>query len=84
MAEHRADVARTETAGVVQIMITAILITIGYTISIGIGYCIGHAFGRKRGRDEQWVDDFFAYANKAKAQSERLKRNKFGQFIPRT
>ena len=63
---------------------SVLLIIVGYTLAMGAGYCIGHAFGRKRGRDEQWVDDFFAYANKAKAQSERLKRNKFGQFIPRT
>ena len=34
------------------------------------GYIIGSARGRKRGRDEQWVDSFLAYEKREKARRE--------------
>jgi hypothetical protein len=41
---------------------------------MGAGYCIGHAFGRQRGRDEQWVDDFIAFEKQIKASRDRKGR----------
>jgi len=35
-----------------------------------IGYIIGTARGRKRGRDEQWVESFLAYEKREKARRE--------------
>jgi len=35
-----------------------------------IGYIIGAARGRKRGRDEQWVESFLAYEKREKARRE--------------
>jgi hypothetical protein len=38
-------------------------LTVGAIFASGglIGYIIGAARGRKRGRDEQWVESFLAY-----------------------
>ena len=35
-----------------------------------IGYIIGAARGRKRGRDEQWVESFLACEKREKARRE--------------
>lgn len=35
-----------------------------------IGYIIGAVRGRKRGRDEQWVESFLAYEKREKARRE--------------
>ena len=35
-----------------------------------IGYIVGSARGRKRGRDEQWVDCFLAGEKREKARRE--------------
>jgi len=35
-----------------------------------IGYIIGAARGRKRGRDEQWVESFLAYEKREKERRE--------------
>jgi hypothetical protein len=40
-----------------------------------IGYIIGAARGRKRGRDEQWVESFLAGEKR-----EKLRREKDGRF----
>jgi hypothetical protein len=39
-------------------------------LSTLIGYIIGAARGRKRGRDEQWVESFLAYEKREKARRE--------------
>ncbi len=44
-----------------------------------IGYIIGAARGRKRGRDEQWVDCFLAGEAR-----EKLRREKDGRFKAKT
>ena len=49
---------------------TVLLIVIGYALATGAGYCIGYAFGRQRGRDEQWVDDYIAYETKMQARRD--------------
>ena len=35
-----------------------------------LGYIIGAARGRKRGRDEQWVESVLAYEKREKARRE--------------
>ena len=44
---------------------------IGYAIVWAAGYCIGHAFGRQRGRDAQWVDDYIKYEKQIQASRDR-------------
>lgn len=44
-----------------------------------IGYIVGSARGRQRGRDEQWVECFFAGDAREKAR-----REKDGRFKPKT
>jgi hypothetical protein len=44
-----------------------------------IGYIIGAARGRKRGRDEQWVDCFLAGEAR-----EKLRRETDGRFKSKT
>ena len=44
-----------------------------------LGYIIGAARGRKRGRDEQWVDCFLAGEAR-----EKLRREKDGRFKSKT
>ena len=44
-----------------------------------LGYIIGLAQGRKRGRDEQWVDCFLAGEAR-----EKLRREKDGRFKAKT
>jgi hypothetical protein len=44
-----------------------------------IGYIIGAVRGRKRGRDEQWVDCFLAGEAR-----EKLRREKDGRFKTKT
>jgi len=56
------------------ITVAAILATGGL-----IGYIIGLAQGRKRGRDEQWVDCFLAGEAR-----EKLRREKDGRFKAKT
>ena len=43
------------------------------------GYIIGSARGRKRGRDEQWVECFLAGEKR-----EKLRREKDGRFKTKT
>ena len=47
------------------LILAAIFATGGLT-----GYIIGSARGRKRGRDEQWVESFLAYEKREKARRE--------------
>jgi hypothetical protein len=44
-----------------------------------LGYITGSARGRKRGRDEQWVESFLAYEKR-----EKLRREKDGRFKSNT
>ena len=44
-----------------------------------LGYIIGAARGRKRGRDEQWVESFIQRNNR-----ERERRDKVGRFKTKT
>jgi hypothetical protein len=44
-----------------------------------IGYITGSARGRKRGRDEQWVESFLAGDAR-----EKLRREKDGRFKAKT
>ena len=41
-----------------------------------LGYIIGLERGRKRGRDEQWVECFLAYEKREKARRETDRRFK--------
>lgn len=47
-------------------------LTLAATFASGgiLGYIIGSARGRKRGRDEQWVESFLAYEKREKARRE--------------
>ena len=56
------------------IILTAIFASGGLT-----GYIIGSARGRKRGRDEQWVECFLAGEKREKAR-----REKDGRFKTKT
>lgn len=40
------------------------------------GLLVGHVIGKKRGRDEQWVDDFLEHARKDAARRDALGRFK--------
>jgi hypothetical protein len=53
---------------------SVLLIVIGYGLATGAGYCIGHAFGRQRGRDAQWVDDYIKYEKQIQASRDRKGR----------
>lgn len=56
-------------------------LTLAATFASGglIGYIIGSARGRKRGRDEQWVECFLAGDAR-----EKLRREKDGRFKAKT
>jgi hypothetical protein len=56
-------------------------ITLAATFASGglTGYIIGAARGRKRGRDEQWVESFLAGDAR-----EKLRREKDGRFKSKT
>ena len=41
-----------------------------------ICFWLGHALGRRRGRDEQWVSDYLAYERKTQAGRDNLGRFK--------
>ena len=61
-------------------MITDALTVAAIFASGGLtGYIIGSARGRKRGRDEQWVDCFLAGEAR-----EKLRREKDGRFKSKT
>lgn len=42
----------------------------------GIGFYVGRELGIKRGRDEQWVDDYLAFERKSQAGRDDLGRFK--------
>jgi hypothetical protein len=41
-----------------------------------ICFWLGHALGKRRGRDEQWVSDYLAYERKTQAGRDNLGRFK--------
>jgi hypothetical protein len=41
-----------------------------------ICFWLGHALGKRRGRDEQWVSDYLAYERKTQAGRDKLGRFK--------
>ena len=53
-----------------------ILIILTVALCTGIGYYVGHALGKRRGRDEQWVSDYLAYERKTQAGRDNLGRFK--------
>ena len=53
-----------------------ILIILTVVLCTGIGYYVGHALGKRRGRDEQWVSDYLAYERKTQAGRDNLGRFK--------
>jgi hypothetical protein len=53
-----------------------LLIIITVVLCTGIGYYVGHALGKRRGRDEQWVSDYLAYERKTQAGRDNLGRFK--------
>jgi hypothetical protein len=53
-----------------------LLIIITVALCTGIGYYVGHALGKRRGRDEQWVSDYLAYERKTQAGRDNLGRFK--------
>ncbi len=53
-----------------------LLIILTVVLCIGIGYYVGHALGKRRGRDEQWVSDYLAYERKTQAGRDNLGRFK--------
>jgi hypothetical protein len=42
-----------------------------------VGFLVGHTTGRKRGRDEQWVDDYFARI----ARERSRPRDRDGRYV---
>jgi hypothetical protein len=53
-----------------------LLIILTVTLCTGIGFYVGHALGKRRGRDEQWVSDYLAYERKTQAGRDKLGRFK--------
>jgi hypothetical protein len=53
-----------------------LLIILTVVLCTGIGYYVGHALGKRRGRDEQWVSDYLAYERKTQAGRDNLGRFK--------
>jgi hypothetical protein len=53
-----------------------LLIILTVTLCTGIGFYVGHALGKRRGRDEQWVSDYLAYERKTQAGRDNLGRFK--------
>ncbi len=41
-----------------------------------ICFWLGHALGKRRGRDEQWISDYLAYEKKTQAGRDNLGRFK--------
>jgi hypothetical protein len=41
-----------------------------------ICFWLGHALGKRRGRDEQWISDYLAYERKTQAGRDNLGRFK--------
>ena len=52
------------------------LSVLALTLCAGIGFYVGHALGKRRGRDEQWVSDYLAYERKTQAGRDNLGRFK--------
>ena len=53
-----------------------LLIILTVTLCTGIGFYVGHALGKRRGRDEQWISDYLAYERKTQAGRDNLGRFK--------
>ena len=53
-----------------------LLIILTVTLCTGIGFYVGHAIGKRRGRDEQWVADYLANERKTQAGRDNLGRFK--------
>ena len=52
-----------------------LLITIAtVALCTGIGFYFGRELGIKRGRDEQWINDYLAYERKTQAGRDNLGR----------
>ena len=52
-----------------------LLITIAtVALCTGIGFYVGRELGIKRGRDEQWINDYLAYERKTQAGRDNLGR----------
>jgi hypothetical protein len=52
------------------------LSVLALTLCTGIGYYFGHALGKRRGRDEQWVENYLANERKTHAGRDNLGRFK--------
>jgi hypothetical protein len=53
-----------------------LLIILTVTLCTGIGFYVGHALGKRRGRDEQWVENYLANERKTQAGRDKLGRFK--------
>lgn len=45
-------------------------------VGFAVGTAVGHAIGYRRGRDAQWLDDYFA-----RTKQDRERRDRGGRFI---
>jgi uncharacterized membrane protein YdjX (TVP38/TMEM64 family) len=53
------------------------IITVATSVcTSAICFWLGHALGKRRGRDEQWVSDYLAYERKTQAGRDNLGRFK--------
>jgi hypothetical protein len=53
------------------------IITVATSVcTSAICFWLGHALGKRRGRDEQWISDYLAYERKTQAGRDNLGRFK--------
>ena len=57
-------------------MITTLAITLLCFVAVVLAYYVGRADGITRGRNEQWVDDYFANLKKLRELRDELGRFK--------
>lgn len=57
-------------------MITTLAVTALCSVAVVLAYFIGRADGITRGRNEQWVDDYFDNLKKLRALRDELGRFK--------
>jgi hypothetical protein len=53
-----------------------LLIILTVALCTGSGFYVGHALGKRRGRDEQWVENYLANERKTQAGRDNLGRFK--------
>jgi hypothetical protein len=52
------------------------LSVLALTLCAGIAYYFGYSLGKRRGRDEQWVENYLANERKTQAGRDKLGRFK--------